>query len=485
MKNESSSTVVKALLVLGVRWIDRLIGLVSTIILARLLAPEDFGIVAMAMLVVGLIDVMLDFGVNITLVQNNQASQKDYDAAWTLRIVQSFIVAIALYFLSGPASAYFGNEKVAPVIQVLAVVVFISGLENIGIVSYQKNLQFGQEFKLFLIKRLSGFAITLVAAWLLQSYWALVIGTAATRVASVISSYAMHEMRPRLNWLHIKSLLSFSTWNLLRSIGGYLGENLHRLLVGNRESTKIMGAYTLSAEISAIPSTELLAPLNRMLFPIMVMVKDDAAKLKRVFFLAMGLQAMIGIPAAVGLAMIAKELVFLMLGDKWAPVIPFIQLMGFINIVAALNASPVYLFLTLGEAKMSALHSWFQVILLLAVVVLVVPGAGAMEISAIRLAVALVGLLLLMYFVFRAFPTWSILDVLASIWRPVAASAAMAAALMLLPDLSGLHIGLQVLLKVVVGAGVYGICLMGLWLCVGRRDGAETYVLQKIGLINA
>jgi lipopolysaccharide exporter len=484
MKNESS-TVVKALLVLGVRWVDRLIGLISTIILARLLAPEDFGIVAMAMLVVGLIDVMLDFGVNITLVQNSEASQEDYDAAWTLRLVQSFIVAVALYFLSGPASHYFGDAKVAPVIQVLAVVVFISGLENIGVVSFQKNLQFGQEFKLFLIKRVSGFIITILAAWMLQSYWALVIGTATTRVASVISSYGMHEMRPRLNWHHIKSMLSFSTWNLLRSIGGYLGENLHRLLVGNRESTKIMGAYTLSAEISAIPSTELLAPLNRMLFPIMVMVKNDADKLKRVFFLAMGLQAMIGIPAAVGLALIAKELVLLMLGDKWGPVIPFIQLMGFINIVAALNASPVYLFLTLGEAKISALHSWFQVILLLGAVVIVAPWAGALEISAIRLAVALVGLLLMMYFVFRAFPTWTIVDVLSSVWRPFLASAAMAAALLSLPDLGALHIGLQVVIKVLVGAGVYGICLVALWYCVGKRDGAETYILQKIGLMNA
>ncbi|NEX64129.1 lipopolysaccharide biosynthesis protein [Noviherbaspirillum galbum] len=481
--NKSVSTTAGAILVLAVRWVDRLIGLVSTIILARLLLPEDFGVVAMASIVVGLIDVFLDFGVGITLVQNSKATQEDYDAAWTLRLLQSMAVAAIVFGSSWPAAAYFGDPRVTLVVQALSAAVLIGGLENIGIVSFQKNFEFGQEFKFFLIRRVCGFAITIAAAFLLKSYWALVIGTLATKIAGVIGSYVMHDMRPKPNFQRLHGMLSFSTWNLLRSIGGYLSENLHRLLVGNREATKVMGAYTLSAEISAIPSTELLAPLNRVLFPLMVLVKDDPVKLKRAFFLSMGIQVMIGVPAAVGLALIAPEVVALLLGEQWSMVVPFIQIMGFINIAGALNASPVYLFLTLGKARISAIHSWSQVLLLLVAVLLIVPGAGALQISELRLGVAVAGFFVMMFFVYRSFPAWSIMDMLATVWRPCTASLVMAGVLLHLPDVSGYPLSLQVAFKIASGVMAYSLSLLVLWYFARSDDGAESYVLRKFGMM--
>lgn len=87
----------------------------------------------------------------------------------------------------------------------------------------------------------------------------------------------------------MKPMLSFSSWNLLRGIGNYLNENLHRLLVGRRENSSVMGAYSLGSEIAALPSTELLAPLSRVLFPVFVKLKDSPEKLKQAFLLALGI----------------------------------------------------------------------------------------------------------------------------------------------------------------------------------------------------
>ena len=147
--SRSVSASVGALISVGIRWADRLVGIVSTIILARLLVPEDFGIIAMASLLIGLIEVLLDMGVNFTLVQNKHATQDDFDAAWTLRLIQTCLASVVVFLAAYPAAEYFRDPRVAGVVQVLSVWVLLGGFENIGIVNFQKKMEFGQEFRFF------------------------------------------------------------------------------------------------------------------------------------------------------------------------------------------------------------------------------------------------------------------------------------------------------------------------------------------------
>lgn len=477
------SASVGALISVGIRWADRLIGIVSTIILARLLVPEDFGIIAMASLLIGLIEVLLDMGVNFTLVQNKHATQEDFDAAWTLRLIQTCLASVVVFLAAYPAAEYFRDPRVAGVVQALSIWVLLGGFENIGIVNFQKKMEFGQEFRFFFGKRISGFLITIMAAWYLHSYWALVIGALAGRAVGVGLSYAMHPMRPRLSVVRMKSMLSFSTWNLFRGIGSYLAENLHRLLVGGRESTAVMGFYNLASEIAAMPSTELLAPMNRVMFPLFVAIKDDAEELKRMFLLAIGVQTMVGVPAAVGLALVAPELVLTLLGERWMAIVPFIQIMGGINILWALSASGMYLLFALGRAKMTALQTWSQVVMFVALALLLIPEGGAMAIAKLRLGVAAAGLLTFVFLIRREKKSWRLGEMLSCAWRPCVAAALMAFALLALPDMTFLPAAVQLLLKTTLGVMVYATAVLALWWMGGRREGAEAYLLSKVRAI--
>ena len=172
-------------LTVAMRWTDRLIGLISTLILARLLVPEDFGIIAMASLAIGLADVMLDLGVNIALIQNRNVTQAHFNTAWTLRLIQTAIATLLVLATAPLAAEYFKNDRLQPVLQVLAFSILISGFENIGIIRFQKEMQFGAEFRFMFLRRMAGFLVTIGAAWFLHSYWALVIGTLAGRVIGV------------------------------------------------------------------------------------------------------------------------------------------------------------------------------------------------------------------------------------------------------------------------------------------------------------
>ena len=181
MTQHTKSVARSALITVAMRWTARLIGFVSTLILARLLAPEDFGVIAMASLVIGLADVFFELGVNVALIQNKAPSQEHYDTAWTLRIIQTTLAAIIVVIAAPLAATYFNDPRVTLVVQVMAVSLMLSGLENIGVVTFQKEMQFGREFQFLFCKRIVGFIVTIAAAWFIRSYWALVIGALAGR----------------------------------------------------------------------------------------------------------------------------------------------------------------------------------------------------------------------------------------------------------------------------------------------------------------
>lgn len=469
-----------ALFSIAMRWTDRLIGLVSTLILARLLAPEDFGIIAMASLVIGLVGVLLDLGVNVALIQNPQATQAHYDTAWTLRILQSAVTA-ALIFLGAPlAGEYFSDARVVPVMQALSGSIVVAGLENVGVVQFQKDMQFGLDFRFMFLKRITSFVTTITAAVLMQSYWALVIGTIIGRLAGTLISYRMHPMRPRPSLEKFREIFAVSQWMLVRSSGLYLDGNLHKMIVGRRADSAVLGGYTLADEISAMPSTELLAPINRALFPAFVAARENLAELKRLFLLAQGVQTLVGIPAGVGLAMVANEAVIVLLGEKWLPAVPFVQVLALVGAIQAITTSGGYVLITLGRMSQVALIAWGQIGLFVLGAFAAMPQADAGNIALIRLATVGAGLGVVLWFLMRALTNLSTLDLLRTTSRPLLATAGMAGIVHEVDGLLTFGDLPMLVAKMTVGALAYLLLILGLWWMAGKPEGAESYVLGKL-----
>lgn len=465
----------------AMRWTDRLIGLVSTLILARLLAPEDFGIIAMASLVIGLADVLLDMGVHVSLIQNQQATQAHYNSAWTLKILQNTTVAAVLLIGAPWAADYFNNAQVTPVVQALAVAQFIAGFENIGVVQFQKEMQFQREFFFRFYRRLIGFAVTMAAAWWLQSYWALVIGTLALRSAGVVLSYLMHPMRPRWGTDKMREIFSVSQWMLVGNIGSFLENRLHRMLVGRYSSAAIMGGYTLADEISAMPTDEILSPVNRVLFPAFAKAADNVPELRRLFLLAQSLQNLVVIPAAVGLLMVATEVVALMLGQKWLFAVPFLQILALVNIGSALTSSGGYVLIVLKKIHLNVLSSWISLLSFAALALLFLRGADAAAFAWLKLLTTVFFSILVQFWLLkRCLTGLTYGDLLRTFIRPLCAGGLMVGGLWWVGMGLELPLALALFVKIVVGGLLYACAILVLWRLSGRPDGAETFVLEKI-----
>lgn len=479
---KKKSIFASALIVVAMRWTDRLIGLLSTLILARILTPADFGIIAMASVLVGLVDVLLDLGVNMALIQNRNADDDDYNTAWTIRLIQATAVTIIIFLLAPLAADYYRDPRVCDVTRLMALGMFIGGFENIGIVNFQKNMDFSRDFRFFFIRRLAGFLVTVTLAIQLESYWAMPLGALAGRTTGVVLSYIMHPFRPRFSLSRFAKLWSFSQWALLRSIGIYFETQFDRFLVGRLSDASTVGAYTLADEISAMPSTELLQPLGRVLFPAFVAAKHDAQRLRDAYLLALAVQTMLAIPAGVGLASVADRAVLVLLGEQWLAAIPFVQTLALVFSLGAISHAAGYLLVTIGKIRTLGIFIWVQNILFLVVAGLIFSSAGAIDIARIRLVVAAVGLIFFMAVILHEVRELRLADIIRVAWRPVAAAASMATIDLLVTPPDTLPLMLAFLLEVLLGALSYTTILLGLWYASGRPYGAEAYILSKLKL---
>jgi O-antigen/teichoic acid export membrane protein len=396
-----------------------------------------------------------------------------------LRLAQTFLATLALILAAPLAADYFQDERVAPVLQVLAFSLLISGCENIGVVAFQKHMQFGAEFRFLFLRRIAGFVITISLALVLRSYWALVVGALGGRAVGVALSYLLHPMRPRLSLQKFHDIFSVSQWILVRSVGSYLHGNLHKILVGRWSTTPTMGAYSLADDISALPSGELLAPLNRVLFPAFSEAQHNLDKLKQLYLRTQGMQTLLAIPAAVGLALVADEAVRVLLGERWLEAVPFVQILALVSVAQALTTSGGYVLIVLGRIRNLVLLTWTQVLLFVACAFLLIPEQEALAIAWLRLLVAAAGTCVAFWLLLSAFPIVRGQEIFRTSIRPLAGAAAMAAALLLLPFPTDFPVSVSLALKIAIGALVYVCSVLGTWWLAGRPDGAESSLLRQ------
>lgn len=479
-QKKSTSITGGAVIMVAMRWIDRVIGVVSTFILARILVPDDFGIVAMASVVVAFADVIFDLGINVAIIQRKDPSQAFYNTAWTLRILQVAGVATVLVILAPFAADYYKDPRVMPVVQLMALSMMIASYENVGVITFQKELRFADDAKFMLFKRLVSFFTAIALTLILQSYWGMVLGALCSRLFSTVRSYMVHPMRPKFSLQEIGSIFSVSQWVLVKNISNYLDRNLHIFLVGGVATTGVTGGYTLANEISNVPGNDLLAPINRVLFPAFARVKDDLVELTRLLVRVQAVQVMVTFPTCVGFVLTAHELVPVALGAKWIFIVPFVQILALSNIIQAINSSANYVLTVLGKMRLLAVTSWVQIILFGAGLLFLQNGLMPERIAAVRMAAIVLTFGVSYWLVMRNIPGLTVGMLARGTGRPMLGCLAMAVALTLLGAEVSAPALVMLCMKVVLGALVYVGTVLGLWYVSGRPDGAESFFLDKL-----
>ena len=467
------------------RLLDRSLGLVSTAILARLLMPADFGVVAMAMSIIGLIELATAFSFEVALIQNPDPKRVHYDTAWTLNVLLAIAGAVATVLLAQPAAAFYSEPRLVPVMYAIGAAWMISGFENIGTVNFRRNMDFKREFRLLAYKRSISFVVTIATAIALRSYWALVIGMLVGRLTGVGLSYLMEPFRPRPSLAAWRQLIQFSGWMLLGNFAGSILGRLPQFFVGRMFGPTILGAYTVGSEIAQLAQTELVGPINRALIPGYSRLSENLESFRRVCIDSTAGVLLLVLPASAGIAVLAEPIVRVLLGAQWNAAVPVIQVLAFSGAVSAIASNNSAAFVASGRPYLMAALPLTRLAVLVPAVFVFASNWGMPGILYAELLAAVAGLLVSYPLLFRLLKI-RFKGYVSALWRPIVASAVMSATVhtTLAPTGPALGFGAAIAdltLGIPVGVGVYAGMVWALWLLSSRPDGVEASLLKYIG----
>ena len=484
MKKIGNKMASGAVWMVSFKMVERSLGFISTLILARLLVPSDFGLIAIAMSIVSFLELLGDFSFDMVLISKPGAERHHYDTAWTFNVVVGVVSGLVLLAMAFPLSVFFKEPRLENVIYALSLASLLQGFQNIGVVEFRKEMHFRKEFQFMASKKLAGFLVTIPMAIITKSYWALVVGILALRVAGVALSYLVHPFRPRLSLTGKTDLLHFSKWLLINNIVSFFRLRSGDIVLGRLAGPYALGLFNIAFEIATLPATEMIAPINRAVFPGYAKLASDLSELRRHYLQVIGLIAIIALPAAVGLSLTAELFVPILLGPKWIEAIVLVQILALYGALLAMQSNSGVLFIALGKPRTMTLLGSIALSLLIPLLLFLSGRYGSIGAATAFLSTAILIASLNFHLVRRNLKI-RVVEYIGIIWRPLLATVSMAVVVICLrwrlPSAVALEQQtIQLGILVVAGAATYVFSIWISWILSGKPDGAEKSVIEYL-----
>ena len=461
------------------RWLERLLDFLAIVVLARVLAPGDFGLVAIAASLATIVEGLSAFDVDKALIRSRDDDRALYDTAWTLSVLRGLLAALAMWAVA----PWVADARMAAVLRVLAVGPILNGLRNPRFVTFERDLVYSKLAVLTITAKVVSVTAMLVVAAASRSYWALVLGQLAYALVGTVLSYLLQPYRPAISLARVSTLAAFSGWLTLASIVTAMSMETDKLIVGWLVGVTDAGLYFMTQRVGVLPTQEMLSPLLRILFPAFSGLGDDAPRLRRVACESINVLGSLSLPAGFGFALIAAEFVPLVLGRQWAPIVPLlVVLVPYLGLRSTLSMT-LPCVLALGRTRLlfwvSAAYALVHVPVFVAGTALFgLPGFDWQHRRGRR------SLLVPQRVAAARRARDSLGQILRELRRPLAATALMVAAvagLAAVAPLGALAVNapaVSLAVKVVVGGAVFFGALYAIWRLEGRPAGLERRVAQ-------
>jgi O-antigen/teichoic acid export membrane protein len=465
---------------IGGQWLNRIIGFASVVILARLLTPEDYGVCAMATLIISFLEIVTVLGGDRYLIKTPEVDKHDYNTAWSIRLIQFTCISLLLFLAAPKIALYMEEQRLTDVLYVFALSSFISAFENIWLVELRKELNFSKIFWFSFGSKLSGFIVTVTLAVLFQNYWAIVFGFLTIRTTSVILSYLIKPVVPQFTLSRIRDQWGFSQWVLISNLAVYLRNRVDQLIVSKYFGSSGIGLYNMGAEIANLTTTDISLPLSQAIFPGISKLTPTPEKFATACLQILGVLTSILLPIGIGMAYTSANIVHVVLGDQWLDAINIIRIIAVFGIAFALSVAASDILTALGHIKAISLISWAIVsVLIPALMYSVTIDANIYDIAMIRTALAWAALPVYYYLVVKHTEI-TVINIIGCLLRPILASLAMVGALALLNNNVKLPLFYHFIAEILLGAITYLTTLLLLWRLAGKPPSGEKVLLDNI-----
>lgn len=462
----------------GMRWTLRALGLVNTVIIARLLTPADFGITTMAAIVVEFLMTLSETNVDLALLRSNHSERAWMDTAWTIKVLCGLAATLALLALAPAAAAYYGDPRVCDVVRVVALRAVVTGFENIGVLEFRRNLDFAREFRFWVWRRVLMLGFGLGLALYLRNYMALALAAPLSGAITVAVSFVMSPYRPRFCLRHWRALWTFSQWVILYNTARFVNSRVDQFVIGSIGTPAQTGGYYVAYDTASLPTREVIWPMGRAFTPTLARIVHDPAEMRKALRGILGFVFLIALPAGVGMSLVAEDATLTLLGRQWIGAVEFFRWLAVCGALESFALAMESYFVAVGHERTFAAFNLFQVAILAPAVLLAGNHFGPEAIAAARTVVtagAVMGMFHLM--VRLGWLDWR--DLAAAAWRPAVATAAMAVAVHALHAPLSLPL-LSLARDAAVGGATFASVLLALWHAAGRPDGTEKSILAVL-----
>jgi O-antigen/teichoic acid export membrane protein len=301
----------------GAKFLSRLIGLVSTLILARILTPTDFAMIAIIAIVLHLFDILSHTGSEQYIVQKSEVLAGDLNTAWTLDVLLKSSMCLILIILAPFIADFFEQPQLSFAIQIASLTLIINALKNPGLLLLKRDLDYKKVFYLSLVQRIASFVTIILVALSWPSYWVFIIGDIIGALVFTIGAYKIQSFRPAFELMHVGEQWLFSKWLLGKSIVGYLRSQIDTVLVAKFFNPTHLGNYHMARDVAMLPGYNLLGPAIEPLLADFKDYKQDPVNLGHRVSRVLCIVSFIVVPITTYIAFYPALIIDVLLGDQW------------------------------------------------------------------------------------------------------------------------------------------------------------------------
>ena len=334
---------------------------IVNIILARILSPEEFGLIGIITIFTAVFNSIVDCGFSSALIRKNNVTDLDYNTIFIFNIVFSVVLAVFL-FLSAPLVAhFFSNETLSPLLKVMSVIVIINGFAIIQRTQLVKNVNFKTQAKISLVSATLSGAIGIGMALYGFGVWSLAAQLILKQLFNTILLWIYGKWRPRLEFsvASFKELFSFG-WKLLASgIIDTIWNEIYTVVIGKCYSPATLGQYSKAVQFKNLCSNNLLGVVQRVYYPILSSIKEDKERLLSVTSRITQATMFLSVVLMLGLSAASENVIVVLIGEKWLEAAKYLQIICFYGMLFPLQSINLDLLKVAGR---SDIHLYLEIV---------------------------------------------------------------------------------------------------------------------------
>lgn len=307
--------------------ISFLVGLV----LARLLSPDEYGLIGIITIFIAVFNTIIDSGFSIALIRKPNVTNDDYCTVFFINLGISVVLALLLYFGANGIANYFGREELVSLTQVMSCILIINALGIVQKAKLTKQLDFKSQTKVSIIASSISGVLGIGTALLGMGVWALVVQQVSRQLLNTFLLWTFSRWIPqfRLSLASFKELFGFSWKLLVAQIINTVWAKLYQFVIGKYYSSETLGHYTRAEQFATIFSSNITTIVQRVSLPVMSEIQDNTHRLVAAYRRIIKSTMLLTLVLMFGLAAVAKPMIYVLIGEQWMPCVPFLQILCF------------------------------------------------------------------------------------------------------------------------------------------------------------